>query len=105
MPYRNNEYEDNQCTFNCDKCGLCCQHLRDFGDLYHDLDDGTGCCRYYDSRTRLCRIYDIRPLKCRVKEGYSTYFNSISFSEYLAKTRLGCMYLKEKYGSHEQNKV
>ena len=37
MPYRNNEYEDNQCTFNCDKCGLCCQHLRDFGDLYHDL--------------------------------------------------------------------
>lgn len=105
MEYDECNYNDKQCYFICDKCGLCCQHLRDFGELYQDLDDGSGSCKYYDCETGLCSIYDKRPLKCRVEEGYAAYFNSISFSEYLAKTRLGCRYLKEKYGSYEQNKV
>ncbi len=96
---------DGFAEFVCDKCGLCCQHLREFGDLYRDLDDGSGACRHHDRKTGLCRIYDTRPLKCRVEEGYLAFFSSFSRREYIEKTLEGCRHLKAKYGSHEQNEV
>ena len=29
-------------SFHCTQCGACCRHLKAFGDLYADLDDGSG---------------------------------------------------------------
>ncbi len=86
-------------AFKCDKCGLCCRSLRYFGELYSDLDDGSGCCRYFDKSTNLCSIYEQRPLKCRVDEGYKVYFSNISYEKYIDATIKGCQALK----SHKES--
>ena len=85
----------NDSDFTCDRCGACCRLLRLFGDFYSDLDDGTGCCLYYDHNTRLCKIYESRPLKCRIKEGWKAYFSELSYEEYIKKTAEMCKILKE----------
>ena len=69
--------------------------LRQMGNLYSELDDGTGCCKYFNKSTRLCSIYDNRPLKCKIKEGYKAYFSDISYQEYIKITKEGCKILKE----------
>lgn len=60
-------------NFNCDKCGLCCRSLKKFGELYADLDDGSGVCKFFDKTSNLCTIYDMRPLKCRVEDVKLTF--------------------------------
>ncbi len=50
-------------SFNCDKCGLCCRSLKKFGELYADLDDGSGVCKFLDKTSNLCTIYDMRHFK------------------------------------------
>ena len=52
-------------SFPCDCCGICCETLIRL-DVYNDLDDGTGHCRYYDRISHLCTIYEHRPEKCNV---------------------------------------
>lgn len=47
-------------SFPCDCCGICCETLIRL-DVYNDLDDGTGHCRYYDRISHLCTIYEHRP--------------------------------------------
>ncbi len=83
-------------SFKCDKCGLCCRSLREFGSLYSDLDDGSGCCRYLDQETNLCSIYETRPLKCRVEEGYPASFSGIPYEVYIKGTIKGCQMLKAR---------
>lgn len=79
--------------FLCDCCGKCCEHL-DLSPLYVDLDDGTGMCIHYDYHTHLCKIYAHRPLKCNVEAMYRFFANKISWSDYLAENRKGCLKLK-----------
>lgn len=81
-------------NFECTRCGACCSHLRAFGDLYSDLDNGRGVCRFYDQKSHLCLCYEHRPLKCRVREGYVFFSKTMSFEEYILKTRQGCLYLR-----------
>ena len=83
-------------AFECSKCGACCSHLEAFGELYADLDNGHGVCRYYDAKTHLCTCYEQRPLKCRVDEGYEHFFKSqLSYEEYLKLLCEGCRYLQQ----------
>ncbi len=86
-------------AFLCDKCGICCQSLKQFGELYADLDDGTGCCRHFDKRSHLCKIYANRPIKCNVIAAHKVYFSHIPFEEYIQKTKLGCQKLKKAFHS------
>lgn len=79
--------------FKCDKCGLCCQNLN-LNKLYDDLNDGTGCCIYYDKKTKLCKIYDNRPEKCNVKAMYKYFALYMSYEEYLNMNTKMCKILK-----------
>ncbi len=81
--------------FHCDKCGLCCQNLKRFGDFYKDLDNGNGICIHFNTETKLCKIYKYRPLKCRVIEGKDIYFKNIPLDVYIRKTYEGCNILKK----------
>ena len=81
--------------FQCSCCGACCSHLQEFGDIYADLDDGYGVCRFYNRQTHLCSCYENRPMKCRVEEGYIFFRHMLSFEEYLSKTREGCRRLQQ----------
>lgn len=58
--------------FKCDMCGECCRNLS-FSEIYSDLDDGTGKCRYLVGNK--CSIYNDRPLKCRIDDCYEEYFS------------------------------
>lgn len=58
--------------FKCDMCGECCRNLL-MSELYSDLDDGTGKCRYLEGNK--CRIYSERPLKCRIDDCYNEFFS------------------------------
>ena len=90
--------EQGQLHFKYQACGACCSHLKAFGALYADLDDGSGVCRHYDKATKLCKIYATRPLKCRVEEGYGPYFASqIAYEDYLYLTAQGCLKLMQLY--------
>ena len=85
--------------FVCDKCGLCCSHLKDFGDAYASLDRGDGVCINFDSKTNTCTIYQDRPLICRVEEGYKAFFTGVSYKTYIKQTIRGCEILKKFYGN------
>lgn len=82
-------------SFHCTQCGVCCRHLKAFGDLYADLDDGSGVCRFYEAASRRCLRYEDRPLKCRVPEGYALFQDVMTPEEYLAKTKQGCVWLRQ----------
>ena len=81
--------------FSCDCCGACCRQLFLFGSAYNWLDDGTGCCRYFDMSTNLCTVYFLRPLICRVEEGYYLFFSHISWDEYIDQSMYACELLKK----------
>lgn len=83
--------------FTCDKCGLCCSHLKDFGPPYENLDRGDGVCKNFNEETKLCNIYEQRPILCRVEDGYKQFFSHIPYEEYVEKNLLGCQALKDKY--------
>lgn len=82
--------------FKCTKCGLCCEHLEKFFDIYKELDRGDGVCRYYDQEKKLCGIYDNRPLKCNIEKSYSLIFKEwYSEDEYYALIQQGCEELQK----------
>lgn len=85
--------------FPCDCCGLCCEHLSNI-DLYRDLDDGTGVCKYFDKSSRLCSIYEKRPRKCNVQEGYIWFQQQMSYEEYIQENKKACQKLKEEFLCH-----
>ena len=67
----------------------------DHARLYADLDDGSGVCRFYEAASRRCLRYEDRPLKCRVPEGYALFQDVMTPEEYLAKTKQGCVWLRQ----------
>ena len=81
-------------SFPCDCCGICCETLIRL-DVYNDLDDGTGHCRYYDRISHLCTIYEHRPEKCNVMASYKYYKDQISLEDYIAINVQGCNLIKE----------
>ncbi len=83
--------------FKCDKCGLCCQSLRS-SELYKDLDDGTGVCRYFDKDTKLCTIYANRPEKCSVEKMYKYFADTYTYEEYVRLNTECCERLKHYDG-------
>lgn len=82
--------------FVCDKCGICCQSLKG-AELYKDLDDGTGVCRYFDKTTKLCTIYDHRPEKCNVKDMYKYAADRYSYDEYVQLNIKSCEELRRNF--------
>ena len=78
--------------FKCDKCGQCCRNLK-LSEIYKDLDDGTGVCRYL--KGNLCSIYKDRPIYCRIDECYELLFKEImSKDEYYRQNYACCKILK-----------
>lgn len=86
-------------VFPCDLCGLCCEHLGG-NPLYHDLDDGTGTCRYFDRQARLCMIYEHRPQKCNINAGYVWFQSQMSYATYIQKNINACHKLKDEFLCH-----
>lgn len=82
--------------FVCDKCGLCCQSLKGH-ELYKDLDDGTGICKYFDKTTNLCNIYCYRPEKCNVEAMYKYFADKLTFNEWINLNIISCQELKQKF--------
>lgn len=82
-----------QNNFPCDKCGLCCRNL-DKSEIYSDLHDGDGICRYLDLETNLCRIYENRPLKCNIIKSYELFFTKYDLEKYIELNMLACKKLK-----------
>lgn len=81
--------------FNCIKCGLCCRHL-DKNDLYKNLHDGDGICKYLDLETNLCIIYEKRPILCNIDLSYEIYFlDNMSLEEYYKINYEGCQKIWE----------
>ena len=75
-------------------CGECCRNLR-LSELYAELDDGTGKCKYLDCNK--CSIYNERPLLCRVDESYEAYFkNTMSKEDYYRLNYESCKELKRR---------
>ena len=64
----------------CDKCGICCKNLK-LSDVYINLHNGDGICRYLDLETNLCTIYENRPILCNLIESYNKYFSEIYTEE------------------------
>lgn len=79
--------------FVCKKCGMCCRNLH-LNDLYKDLHEGDGICKYLDEQTNLCTIYENRPLLCNVDKAYEVYFkDTYSKEEYYKLNMRSCDYL------------
>ena len=83
--------------FECNKCGLCCRSLSR-SELYKDLDDGTGTCRYFDKDKNLCKIYYNRPEKCNVEAMYKYFRNVMSYEEYINANMESCNQLRKEWG-------
>lgn len=82
--------------FDCDRCGLCCRHLKGI-KLLRDLDDGGGICRFLDRGTNLCTIYGSRPLFCNVDAAYDAFFrDEMTREEFYRLNHLACKKLKEE---------
>lgn len=88
--------------FVCDKCGICCQSLKQ-SDLYKDLDDGTGTCRYFDKRTNLCTIYEHRPEKCNVEAMYKYFADKLTYNEWINLNIISCQELKARFAKDGKN--
>ncbi len=83
-------------TFECDRCGLCCQHI-DIIPQLKAFDSGNGRCIHLLS-SNLCDIYPDRPEVCNVEAMYKLYYKgTISEEEYIKKNKQGCIQLKNKY--------
>lgn len=80
--------------FECNKCGECCRHL-DLSDIYKELDDETGKCKYLIGN--LCSIYEERPIYCRVEECYELFFKEqMSLNEYYELNKFYCKKLRRE---------
>lgn len=85
----------NDYSFPCDQCGKCCRNLS-LSELYADLDDGTGVCRYLDKDTNFCKIYVNRPIKCNIVDSYKYFEKDMNFDVYIMKNIVCCEKLKEE---------
>jgi hypothetical protein len=66
-------------------------------ELYTDLHDGDGVCRYFDSKSRLCGCYEDRPLVCRVDDMYFRYFSEVMpLEKYYRLNADVCLELQQK---------
>ncbi|NCD10101.1 MAG: YkgJ family cysteine cluster protein [Negativicutes bacterium] len=63
-------------------------------NLFSDLHDGDGVCRYYDEEVHLCSIYENRPDKCNVEKGFELVAGLMSYQEYLQRNIAMCEKLK-----------
>ena len=82
--------------FECDRCGICCQHI-DLIPQLKEFDSGNGRCIHL-LENNLCEIYLDRPEICNVKGMYELYFKGkISEDEYIRQNKMGCNELKNKY--------
>ncbi|MGV3073743.1 YkgJ family cysteine cluster protein [Clostridium baratii] len=83
-------------TFKCSKCGLCCKNL-DKSNIYRELHNGDGICKYLDLETNLCTIYNNRPDICKIDKAYELYFkNELSKEEYYKLNYYSCIELQNK---------
>ena len=86
-------------TFECDRCGICCQHIDVIPQL-KEFDSGNGRCVHL-LENNLCEIYLNRPEICNVERMYELYFkDKISEDEYIWQNKMGCIELKNKYGDN-----
>ncbi len=84
-------------VFECDKCGLCCRHIKDIKELENFMLDDESCINL-DKTSNLCKIYDRRPDICRVDEMFKkVFYKFMSKEEYLNLNILSCEKLKEIY--------
>ena len=82
--------------FQCDQCVQCCRNLQR-SELYKDLHDGSGVCRYL--KGNLYSIYEQRPLLCRVDACYQVFFKDLmSYEDYLQRNYESCRELKKLRG-------
>ena len=83
-------------TFECDRCGICCQHIDSIPQL-KGFDSGNGRCVHL-LENNLCEIYLDRPEICNVDKMYELYFKDIiSEEEYIRQNKMGCIELNKKY--------
>lgn len=83
-------------TFECDKCGICCQHIDSIPQL-KEFDSGNGRCVHL-SENNLCEIYMDRPDICNVEKMYEINFKgNISEEDYICLNKMGCEDLKKRY--------
>lgn len=85
-------------TFDCDKCGLCCQNIRkSLVDV--DFDRGDGVCKNFDDETKLCKIYYERPIFCNVDAYYEKFLSKLMTREnFHEMNRAACEKLKAEGG-------
>lgn len=84
-------------VFECDKCGLCCQHIKGIKELENFMLDDESCINL-DKASNLCKIYDKRPDICRVDRMFEkVFYKFMSKEEYLNLNILSCEKLKEIY--------
>lgn len=84
-------------TFECDRCGICCQHIDSIPQL-KEFDSGDGRCIHL-LENNLCEIYLDRPDICNVEKMYEKYFkDNISEDEYIRQNMMGCNELKNRHG-------
>lgn len=83
--------------FECDRCGLCCRHIKGIKELENFLLDDESCINL-DKTSNLCKIYDKRPDICRVDKMFKkVFYKFISKEEYLNLNASSCKKLKEIY--------
>lgn len=84
-------------SFNCDCCGICCEHIKEIAELKeYALDDGS--CKFLDKLSKKCKIYENRPLICRVEAMYKLKFSSLySRDEFYKLNQKACEQLKQIY--------
>lgn len=79
--------------FHCKKCGECCRNLEK-SDLYKELHDGFGICKYL--KGNLCSIYEKRPLLCRVDKCYDVFFKGkMTYEKYITINQKVCRKLRK----------
>ncbi len=84
-------------VFECDRCGLCCRHIKGIKELENFLLDDESCINL-DKTSNLCKIYDKRPDICRVDEMFKkVFYKFMSKEEYLNLNASSCKKLKEIY--------
>ncbi len=89
--------------FKCRKCGLCCRNL-DRNDIYKNLHNGSGVCKYLDLKTNLCTIYVNRPILCNIDLSYKLYFSDkLSLEEYYNLNYEGCQNIWKIKKQKEKN--
>ncbi len=89
-------------SFNCDKCGACCRHIRDAVESVgnppkdHPLHfphswNQEGECKLLEDNK--CKDYENRPLICRVEEAYK-FFN-MSKEDYYKLNKESCVRMRD----------